>query len=217
MALNQWAGRVINNDTDPTLGCWSYMEFIGKHDKWLIVMSSYLMCNQQFNAASQMVTAQQIHLLQAKGIPHPMPCTIFINDLICLVWQWKNAQKEIFICMDANDLVDDLKAEISCLFQETDLVDLHYHKYLGLRKPASQQHGSKAIHLIAGSPQVAEAIVHAWICPFGKPVAIKGDHCLLGVNLNPEILFGNALAQPAQISSRGINSHHELKVTKFCK
>jgi len=124
MALNQWTSWVINNATDPALGRWSYMEFIGKHDKWLIVMSGYHVCNQQFAAASQMVTVQQIRLLQANGIPHPKPRTIFINDLIHLVQQ--TTQKEIIICMDANDPVNDPKAEISHLFQETDLVDLHY-------------------------------------------------------------------------------------------
>jgi len=119
--------------------------------------------------------------------------------------------------MDANDPIDDPKADISCLFHETNLTDLHYHKYPGLRKPATQQCSSKAIDLIAGSPQVAEALVHAWICPFGEPAAIKGDHHLLGVDLDPDILFGNAIAPPAPLSIRSINSCQEQKVTKFCK
>jgi len=217
MALNQWTGRVINNGTDPNLGRWSYLEFIGKHDKRLIVMSGYRVCNQPFDAASQTVTAQQIRLLQAHGTPNPKPRTIFINDLIQLVRQWRLSQKEIILCMDANDPIDDPKAEIAHLFQETDLTDLHYHKYPGLRKPATQQRGSKAIDLIAGSPLVAAALVHAWICPFGDPAAIKGDHRLLGVDLDPDILFGHAIALPAMMSNRGVNSRQDQKVTKFCK
>jgi len=78
------------------------------------------------------------------------------------------------------------------LFTETDLIDLHYHRNPALKKPATHQRGSKAIDLIAGSPLVATALLHAWMHPFGDPVLIKGDHRLLGIDLDPEVLFGNA-------------------------
>ncbi len=68
LALNQWTSRVTKYGNDPHLGRWSYMEFIGKNDKRLIVISAYRVCNQQFNAASQTMTAQQIRLLQACSI-----------------------------------------------------------------------------------------------------------------------------------------------------
>jgi len=217
MTLNQWSGRVIQSGTDTNLGHRSYLKLIGKHEKRLIVMSGYRVCNQQFDATSQTVTSQQTHLLQADGIPNPQPCMIFLNDLIHLVKQWRQSNKEIILCMDANDPIDDPKAEISRLFQETDLMDLHHHKYPGSRKPATQQRGSKAIDMIAGSPLVAEALIHAWICPFGNPAVIKGNHRLLGVDLDPDMLFGNATAIPASMTIRGVSSHQEQKVTKFCK
>jgi len=88
MALNNWTNRVIHKGTDQYLGRWSYLELIGKHNKRLIVMSSYRVCNQPFNATSQTVTAQQIRLLQAKGIVTPKPRTAFLNDLIKQVQQW---------------------------------------------------------------------------------------------------------------------------------
>ncbi len=60
MALNNWTNRVINTGTDQYLGQWSFLELVGKHDKRLIVMSSYCVCNQPFDAASQRVTTQHI-------------------------------------------------------------------------------------------------------------------------------------------------------------
>jgi len=59
--------------------------------------------------------------------------------------------------------------------------------------------------------------VHAWISPFGYPAAIKGDHRLLGVDLDPAILFGTAITLPRQLTARGVHSKHLQKVTKFCK
>jgi len=119
--------------------------------------------------------------------------------------------------MDANKDVDDPTAEISCLFTETDLLDLHHHRYPSLRKPATHQHGTNAIDLMAGSPLVAEALRHAWICPFASLAMIKGDHRLLGVDLDPEIIFGNRSLPLTKVQIRGVNSRHELKCTKFCK
>jgi len=39
----------------------------------------------------------------------------------------------------------------------------------------------------------------------------------LGIDFDPEVLFGNAVATPASVTLRGANSRHEQKVTKFCK
>jgi len=199
------------------LGRWSYLEFVGKQDKRLIVMSSYCICHQQFDAASQTVTAQQICLLQARGIQSTKPRKTFLDDLITQIKQWRKDNKEIILCMDANDPIDNPKADILRLFRETDMIDLHYHHYPGTRKPATQQRGRNAIDMIAGSPRAAEAMVHDWIFPFGEPAMIKGDHCPLGIDFDPEVLFRNALAPPTQLTTRGVNSRHEQKVTKFCK
>jgi len=123
-----------------------------------------------------MVTAQQMQLLQAQGIQKPKPCRIFIDDLIAQTIKWRNEHKEVLICMDANESIDDPKADISCLFTATDLVDLRHHRYPSIRKPATHQRGTNAINVMAGSPLVVEAMHNAWICPFATPAIIKGDH-----------------------------------------
>jgi len=83
------------------------------------------------------------------------------------------------LCIDANESVNDPQSDMSRLFMETDLVDLHHHQHPGLQKPPMHQHGSHAIDLIVGSPLVASALLHAWMHLFGDPAPIKGDHHLL--------------------------------------
>jgi len=89
------------------------MEFIGKHEKRLIVISGYRVCNQQFDAASQTTTAQQIRLLQARGVVRPKPRNIFLDDLIQQIKQWRKTHHEIILCMDANDNIDDPKSDVA--------------------------------------------------------------------------------------------------------
>jgi len=217
LTLAPWTSRIVNHGSDPLLGRWTYQEFLGKNDRRVIIVSGYRVCNQKFDAASNTVSAQQIRLLQAHGLSNPNPRKLFLSDLITQIKQWRTDNKEVILCLDANEPIDDPRSDISRIFTETDLIDLHYHRHPALRKPATHQRGSKAIDLIAGSPLVASALLHAWIHPFGDPVMIKGDHRLLGIDLDPEVLFGHAdLTLPKQ-QTRGTNSRHPQKVTKFCK
>jgi len=217
LALDPWTSRVVQRGSDTPLGRWSFLEFLGKDNKRLIVVSGYRVGNQKFDAASNTVMAQQMRLLQAQGIQKPKPRRLFIDDLIAQTITWRNEHKEVLICMDANESIDNPKADISCLFTAIDLVDLHHHCYPSICKPATHQQGTNAIDVMASSPLVVEAIHNAWICPFATPAIIKGDHRLLGIDLDPEILFGNRSLPLAKLQERGVNSRHELKCTKFCK
>jgi len=93
LTLDPWTSRVIDRGTDSTLGRWSYMEFVGKQNKRVIVVSGYRVCNQKFDATSNTTTAQQMRLLQQQGQANPNPCNEFLTDLIQLINQWRMAQK----------------------------------------------------------------------------------------------------------------------------
>ncbi len=216
LTLDPWTSRIVSHGSDTLLGRWTYQEFIGKNDKHVIVVSGYRVCNQKFDAASNTVSAQQTRLLQAQGIIKPIPRKLFLVDLIEQIKTWRQINKEVILCIDANEPVDDSRSAVSKLFT-TDLVDLHHHQHPGLRKPPTHQRGSQAIDLIAGSPLVASALLHAWMHPFGDPAAIKGNHRLLGVDLDPDVLFGITECTMYQQPVRGLNSCHPQKVTKFCK
>jgi len=217
LTLNAWTSRVIKQGSDSVLGRWSYQELLGKNNQRVVIVSGYRVCKQKFDGAANTTSAQQTRLLQAQGEQHPNPRRRFLDDLILQIQEWRQDHKEVIVCLDANEPVDDPRSEIARLFSETDLTDLHQHRYPSLRKPATYQRGSQAIDLIAGSPAVTEALLHAWIHPFGDPVSIKGDHRLLGVDLDPEILFGQATIPVNHPQHRGAKSKHAQTVNKFCK
>jgi len=155
--------------------------------------------------------------MQTHGVTNPKPRTAFLNDLIHQIHMWRNSNKEVILCMDANEDVDNPRSAIRRIFTETDLVDLHHHRYPSQPKLATHQRGSATIDLIAGSPLPATALRHAWIHPFYKPAPIKGDHRLLGVDFDPDILFGSSVAPIDDLGQRSVNSRHPQTVTKFCK
>jgi len=130
VALGAWASCVIGWGQDKLLGCWSYLEMVGQHGKWAILVLVYRVCTQEFDATTTTSTAQQTWLLMQQGITNPNPHQQFITDLITQIHQWWQHGKEILISMDANKDVDHPKSQIRQIFTETDLVNLHHHWYL---------------------------------------------------------------------------------------
>jgi len=217
MALGKWASRVIQSGTDEILGRWSYLEFVGKNDKRLIVLSAYRVCPQLFDATSLTATAQQTRLLLQQGVRNPNPRQQFVSDLISQIQRWRDQHKEVLIGMDANENVSDSASQIARIFDETDLIDMHHHRYPTRPKPATYQRGSNPIDMMIGSPLLASALTHAWILPFGEPTLIKGDHRLLGLDFSPLILFGSTTTALSPGMPRGVNSRNDQHVQQFCK
>jgi len=110
LALDSWTSRIVKWGSDAPLGHWSYIKFMGQHNKCLIVVSAYHVCNQKFNAAANTTSAQQIQLLQANQWHcGPQNSDIFLTNIIHQIHQWCHNQKEIILCMDTNNPVNDPK------------------------------------------------------------------------------------------------------------
>jgi len=217
LALGKWASRVIDQGRDKNLGRWSYLKLIGRYGKQIIVISVYRVCTQECDATSNTATAQQNCILQQLGNTSPNPWKQFIHNLIQQIQAWHTTRKEVILGMDANEDVDHPQSDIMHLFNETDLIDQHTHCYQATQKPATHQCRSHPIDLIARTPHCASAICRAWMLPFGMPPLIKGDHHLLGIDFDTDLLFGNSPTNPMPTTPRGVNSKHKLHVAKFCK
>jgi len=217
LALEPCTSWIVNCGSNQVFGRWSFIEFAGKDNTRLIVISSYWVCNQKFDAASNTAMAQQIQLLQNSRTIDPKPQSIFLTDLLHQICHWQSKNKEILLCMDTNDKVDDPKASITVLFSKTDLINLHHHHYLLLCTLATHQRSTHTIDLMDGTPRIADALIAAWMHPFHDPATIKGNHQLLRIDLDPNVLFGTSMTPAVQYAARGVNSCHPQKVHQFCK
>jgi len=190
---------------------------VGKQGMCLIIVSAYRVCPQPFDATSNTVTAQQTKLLIQQGVKQPNPRKQFVTDLITQIKNWQATGKDVLIGMDTNENVDSPHSYIAKLFMETDLIDLHHHRYPASSKPATYQRRSTPIDLMAGSPLLASALTSAWILPFGEPSLLKGDHRLLGLEFSPDVLFGSTTATLVAPLLRGIDSRNDQHVHQFNK
>jgi len=80
LALGKWASQVTQSwGLDEVLGWWSYIKLVSQQGEHLIIVSAYCVCQEQFDATTNMVMAQQTCLLLQQGIQNPNPCKPFLT------------------------------------------------------------------------------------------------------------------------------------------
>jgi len=180
------------------LGRWSYLELEGKNDKRMVVVTGYWLCNQPTRLGLTTYHDQQHHLLLQCGNANPNPHEQFLDDIILQINTWRQQQKAVLLYMDANDDVSQTNPHsgIGRIVAETDLTDLHKHKFPARARPATHTRRSLTIDICLGSPEFIQALETASILPFGQPTHIHGDHRTLIVEFDSNMLFGNASRTP---------------------
>jgi len=199
------------------MGQWSYIELHGKHNKCLIIASAYCICSQKAKIGSNTVSTQQTQILLRSGQQRPQPRNQLISNFINQIHQWQFTGHEILVCLDANEDTANPDPEISYgkLLQATGLIDLHRYRHPNTITPATHNQGSLTIDACLGTKLFSDALIGAWILPFGLPDTIPGDHRMLGLDFDDDILFGNKLPLPDPPSTCGMYSNDMLTVREF--
>jgi len=156
---------------------------------------------QTAQIGSQTVNTQQTQILLCNGYHNPWPCTQFFNDLLHQINQWQLTRYKILLCLDANEDTMHPHPEhgYGKILNDTGIVDLHCYQHPNITTPATQNCGSLSLNAcLLGSNLFIEALIGAWIMLFGFPSSITGNHCILGLNFDANIYFGNKLPQPAE-------------------
>jgi len=123
---------------------------------------------------------------------------------------------DILLCIDANDTTIHSKDHgLNCILEATHLTDLHQYKCLTIPSPATHQCGRYKIDYCLGTHGFAEALRGAWMLPFGVPTTLTGDHRLLGLEFDHDILFGRKVPCTCTTAMRGVYSNAYPTVHKF--
>jgi len=64
--------------------------------------------------------------------------------------------------------------------------------------PVTHIQGQLTIDACLGTQLFADALVGAWYFSFGIPLTITGDHHVLRVDFDIDMIFGNKIPEPAK-------------------
>jgi len=194
-ALGHWTACLKGTGQDSSgMGRCLYLKLHGSNNiNYIITLGYQVLGPQQPKLGSNTAFDQQYQVLLSQGNTQPKPCKQFINDLVHQVQQWHQQNFEVLLCLDADKDVENLTPlkDLGQLIAVTNLADTHDTKYPNHPCPAMHQRGIQPIDIILASPQFINAITATYILPFGQPITMPEDHCTLGVDLDPQLLFGN--------------------------
>jgi len=178
---------------------------------------AYFICNQKVTIALQKAYTQQHTQLIQAGYIDPDPRETFVTDLIKQIYQSQQQHYEILLCMDANKNMARLSPTqgIRCLLHDTGLIDLHKQQQPSCPTPSTYNCGATTINTCLGSMLFVQALKAAWYLPFGSLVTLPGNHHLLGLACDMDILFGYKLPNPTAILP--CLQQYETTVKRFSK
>jgi len=121
--------------------------------------------------------------------------------------------------MDVNEPVTTTskKSGIGRLITETDLIDLQQSRIPYATRPSTYNRGPSTIDVVLGNPELLPHITATVLMPFGMPENLSGDHRTVIIDFDSRSLLGNHQHLTPFTQTRGVNSHAQPTVHKFCR
>jgi hypothetical protein len=180
----KWQSRVLEMGSDHKgLGWWSYIKISSKKRNLIIITAYHPCASHGINTAWM----QQWSLLRESGEKNPDPVAAFYIDLDMQLQQWKEANYEIIMLIDANERIGEKPGGLTSVIGKAGLIDLLQHRHPHDEELNTHARGSKQIDFILGTRGVSNACNRAGILPFGT--GYTSDHQALFIKINMEKLM----------------------------
>ena len=200
---NNVLGTIDKYDSDKRgLGRWTYFIIQGKNNKKVAFITAYRV-SQNSVPGDDTVYAQQYRLLRRQNIMNPKPKKVFDDDLCQLLTDWKNANIDIVLMIDANAEITD--KQLQKISQSAQLYDIMSSRH-GMNCPRTYVRGNKRIDYILGTKNIVNAISKCGILAFNT--GIISDHRALWLDLEINVLLKQHLPSmykhPITMNSKNI-------------
>jgi hypothetical protein len=206
-------GRIIESGTDESgMGRYSMHELQGRRGSKLVIITAYRVTNTTANGPETTYT-QQVAVMRKNGVQTPNPRRQILDDLKKKIMECISCEKEVILCMDANEDSVGRKSEIGKLMRELGLIDLHVYRHGSEKLPETYNRGKSKIDFMLGTYGVARNMIGAGIHAYGA--TMRSDHRGMHVDLNISALLHGKIAKMATPSTRGVRSNSIRKVERY--
>ena len=205
-------GRVRDTITDH-YGRWCGYSLIGKDNKEILILTAYNV-SQVVNAkvGDDTLFNQQIALYKLNNIREPDPKKLFIADLVEVVKQAKEEDKDIILTGDFNELVGDDPTQMARVLQAGCLTDVHGHQHGEVNIPTYTR-GHKRIDYVFVTPRMVDHVLRSGYEAFHA--RIPSDHRGYFVDFAIAGFLDRQLPSIFSATSRAIRGTHPSNITKY--
>jgi hypothetical protein len=122
--VDKWSSRVLEKEIDPSrMARWSAETMAGKKKSMVAIITGYN-CVKNTSGDNSVWNQQKIFMRDRQSKQSPHPRKQFIQDLIVFIKARQNANHEIILNLDANEVLGEESQGIAKLMRECGLVDL---------------------------------------------------------------------------------------------
>jgi hypothetical protein len=189
MAQGDIVGRIKARGSD-TLGRWSWIQLVGKHQKLITLISAYQVCARPTNRSGTTAYHQQESLLRQRGIKkaNAKPRKYFHRDLQDFIKRCKTRNESIILVGDFNEPMNE-RSSMARIAMTHSLVDILFQRNPHLPEPATFARGSNRIDYCLVSSDLVEAVQSCGYEPF--QMRVQSDHRGFFIDFQTSRLFGN--------------------------
>ena len=207
-------GRVRDTITDP-FGRWCGHTLLGRDNKEILILTAYNV-SQVVNAkvGDDTLFNQQIALYKLQNIRDPDPRKLFIVDLVRLVRQAREEDKDIILTGDFNELVGDDPSKMARVLEAGCLTDAHGHQH-GEVDIKTYTRGHKRLDYVFVTPRLVKHILRSGYEAFHARIA--SDHKGYFVDFALAGFLDRQLPSIYSATSRAIRGTHPSNITKYVK
>ena len=207
-------GRVRDTITDP-FGRWCGFTLIGKDNKEILILTAYNV-SQAVNAkvGEDTLFNQQIALYKLQNIREPDPKKLFITDLVKVITQAREQDKDIILTGDFNELVGDDPNQMAKVLQAGCLTDVHGHQH-GEVDINTYTQGHKRLDYVFVTPRLVKHILRSGYEAFHARIA--SDHKGYFVDFALAGFLDKQLPAIFSATSRAIRGTHPSNITKYVR
>ena len=207
-----WSGRVIEKGKD-SLGRWSYVTLEGKHEKKLMIITTYRVCRKNSENGKITIRKQQERDLYKMRKSLKDPREELLIDLEKEIKQKHIKGYEFIIFSDMNEDINN-STRINEFMESANLKNVMTTKHIGKELPCTYDRGSKCLDIMMMSKSIDDkAIRKCGILPFyhGMP----SDHRSFFADFDTDYLFTNAHANSTERNFKRFTTTQTKKCDRY--
>jgi exonuclease III len=208
-------GRIKSSFSDD-LGRWTGMEFLGRDGRALVFICAYQVCQKSGWAGTYTAHSQQVSILRRRGFDNPNPRLHFINNLSSLVQHYHQANSDIILMGDFNEVIGlDLNGMAKVL-QKGHLTNIQTYCHVIDSEESTYSRGPNRVDYIFSSDRLLPHIHRQGCEPFNA--RIFSDHRSIFVDITYSGIFDqspNIMAPPSRCNLRYDCPSHVVRYLEF--
>jgi hypothetical protein len=206
-------GRIKHQKSDE-MGRWVSQTFQGSAGRRITIVSVYQVVSDVVTPGTTTAAAQQQSLLTERNDTIQAPRKAFRRDLTLFLQTCKDAEDEIMVMGDFNEVMGDDPDGITALAHKMELFDMMSSRHAN-QPPVTYSRGRRCLDFGLATSHVIQSITRCGYEAFHS--CHPSDHRAYFLDLDVNLLFGTSIQPLSKFEPRMLHSTNIRQMSKYIR